>query len=45
VCELDALTARVMANRAAASAAAEQQIVGVESSDAGRRWCDVCAVA
>ena len=32
VCKLDALTARVMANRAAAAA---QQIVGVESSDAG----------
>jgi hypothetical protein len=35
VCKLDALTARVMANRAAAAAAAAQQIAGVESSDAG----------
>jgi hypothetical protein len=34
VCALDALTARVMANREAAAAAA-QQIVGVDSSDAG----------
>jgi len=42
VCKLDALTARVMANRAAAA----QQIAGVDSSDAGASvmWCRRCCV-